>query len=250
MPSVAAVVGEASQVQQPPRRSPHVRIRPRLQPGQNAGQPRPLSPGSPATPGILPHSRRAAPTQERGRPRGDHLPSPMIEQRELGGHPERVVQLPLAPGNAAVTGALNVLRAPISTALLLRRTNTPALRRSTAAAGALAARSRHKLSPASVASSGALGSVNPDGMDARSSRRSDHSAGCKAGSVPGRPGREVRCDRRRLHRDGAPDAHGGDGSCTRLGRFGRATTLTVLPGSVGLSRTDHCEASCCGVAVP
>ena len=68
-------------------------------------------------------------------------------------------------------------------------------------------------------------------MDARSSRRSDHSAGCKAGSVPGRPGREVRCDRRRLHRDGAPDAHGGDGSCTGLGPFDRATTLTVLPGA-------------------
>ena len=68
----------------------------------------------------------------------------VIDQRELRGHPERVVQLPLAPGNPAVTSALNVLRAPISTALLLRRTNTPALRRSTAAAGALAARStRH-----------------------------------------------------------------------------------------------------------
>lgn len=76
-------------------------------------------------------------------------------------------------------------------------------------------------------------------MDARSSRRSDHSAGCKAGSVPGRPGREVRCDRRRLHRDGAPDAHGGDGSCTGLGPFGRATTLTVLPGSIELARFDQ-----------
>lgn len=40
--------------------------------------------------------------------------SPLIEQRELGGHPERVVQLSLAPGNAAVTGALNVPRASIA----------------------------------------------------------------------------------------------------------------------------------------
>ena len=70
-------------------------------------------------------------------------------------------------------------------------------------------------------------------MDPRSSRRSDRSAGCEAASVPGRSGREVRCDRRRLHRDRAPHAHGRDGSCTGLGPFGRATTLTVLPGSVG-----------------
>src|ERR1019366_5940445 len=42
--------------------SRQVWTRPRLQTGQNAGQPRPLPPGSPATPGILPHSRRAAPT--------------------------------------------------------------------------------------------------------------------------------------------------------------------------------------------
>ena len=65
-PSVAVVVGEASQSQQPPRRSRHVGIRPRLQTGQNAGQPRPLPPGSHTTPEILPHSRRAAPELRSG----------------------------------------------------------------------------------------------------------------------------------------------------------------------------------------
>ena len=64
-PSVAVVIGETSQPQQPPTRSRHVRTRPRPQTGQKAGQPRPLPPGSPATPGIiLPHSRRAAPPWE------------------------------------------------------------------------------------------------------------------------------------------------------------------------------------------
>ncbi len=66
-----------------------------------------------------------------------------IDQREVRGHPE--------PGGSAAARARecsadlrpNVLRAAISTALRLRRTNTPALRRSTAAAGALAARSTH-----------------------------------------------------------------------------------------------------------
>ena len=71
-PSVAVVVGEASQSQQPPRRSRHVGIRPRLQTGQNAGQPRPLPPGSHTTPEILPHSRRAAPPI---RPPGDREPA-------------------------------------------------------------------------------------------------------------------------------------------------------------------------------
>ena len=51
-PSVAVVVGEASQFQQPPRRSRHVRIRPRLQTGQNAGQPRPLPPDRPQLRGV------------------------------------------------------------------------------------------------------------------------------------------------------------------------------------------------------
>jgi hypothetical protein len=42
-------------------RSRKVWTRPRLQTGQNAGQPCPLRPGSPVASGILPHSRRAAP---------------------------------------------------------------------------------------------------------------------------------------------------------------------------------------------
>ena len=64
-PSVAVVVGEASQFQQPPRRSRHVRTRPRLQTGQDAGQPRPLPPDRPQLRGFCltprePHPRPRA----------------------------------------------------------------------------------------------------------------------------------------------------------------------------------------------
>jgi hypothetical protein len=57
-----------------------------------------------------------------------------IEQRELRGHPEPVVQLLARARESSGDEPLKVLRAPISTALLLRRTDTPALRRSTAVA--------------------------------------------------------------------------------------------------------------------
>ena len=61
--SVAVVIGEASQSQQLPRRSHHVRTRPRLQTGQNAGQRHPLRPDRPQRRGFCltpeePHPRK------------------------------------------------------------------------------------------------------------------------------------------------------------------------------------------------